>query len=110
MAAGELPELPKYRVLINGVNFLLRQGSEETKMGFYVTRYVEADTPESAELKAVELVRGIERLRAAVCNAPEDPPMMHLDEMCEIASFDDVENLEPGLTFYVEEDEEPEEA
>ena len=101
--------MPKYSVMINGENFLLCLDGEEKKMGFYVVRYVEADCPENAELAAVKLVRGIGRLRAITRNTPDDPPMMYLEEMHELASFDDIENLEPGLGFYVEGEEQSEE-
>ena len=75
------------------------------RMGFYVTRYVEAENPDQAELKAVELVKSIDRLKGAHLNADGDPPMLYLQEMYEIEDFGGLETLEPGIAFYSESEE-----
>ncbi|MDT4331833.1 hypothetical protein ACQE3E_12130 [Methylomonas sp. MED-D] len=95
----------KYEVIINGQNFLMEVDGKIERMGFYVTRYVEADNHEEAELKAVYLVRNIERLKGAHLNTEDDPPMLYLEEMYEIENFDGLETLEPGIAFYNDEQE-----
>lgn len=47
----------KYRVLLNGRNFLLEMGDRVASHGLYTTRFVEANTPDEAELKAVNSIR-----------------------------------------------------
>lgn len=96
----------KYEVKLEGRNFLCAWSKAGTKkLGFFVTRYVESENPEEAELKAVELVRSIESLRTIVRNSREDPPRLFLDTITELNSFEGVENLEPGIIFYDEENE-----
>ena len=101
--------MPKYEVVINGCNYLMLFEGEQKLMGFYVTRYVEESDPEQAELKALELVRGIDHLSKMVLNGPKDPPILRLDEMYEVESFNGLETLEPGICFYVEGDEDSDE-
>jgi hypothetical protein len=51
--------LPWYRCLVRGENFPLesKPGSGVRPHGFYATRCVEADTPEAAEMAALNLLR-----------------------------------------------------
>ncbi len=57
------------------------------RMGFYTTRIIEAPDAEAAELAAVEMLRGDERLRGNV-NDPSDSPVLHAEEVSEIADAD----------------------
>ena len=78
----------KYQVLLRGANFQVAIDSRVSRHGFLTTRFVEADTPDAAEHLAVGLVRRDPQLQAAVRNDPTDPPMIYLDSLAEIASFD----------------------
>jgi hypothetical protein len=71
----------KYRVVLNGANFLLQIGDSPERHGFYTTRYLEAENPEAAELVALELVRTDEKLRGSTMNERTDSPMIYLDEI-----------------------------
>lgn len=92
--------MKRYRVLINGVNFLLEVDGALGKHGFYTSRWVEAEDPQSAELRAIELFRSEPGLRERLRNAPDDPPTLYVEET------EEVMELEPaqGLAFYVEEE------
>jgi hypothetical protein len=70
--------MEKFVVTINGMNFLIQDNDASTPklMGFYVNAYVEARSPEDAELKAVDLVRTSPKLRPAVANSQDDPPRL----------------------------------
>lgn len=93
----------KYKVMLNGCNFRITLEGTVQRVGFYTTRFVEASDPEQAELQAVSLVKNDEELRAAVRNEPDDPPTIHLEEIVEVADFEDVQVPGAGYSFYVEE-------
>lgn len=100
-----LPPVPKYRVRLNGANFLMNQDDKVCRLGFYTTRFVEAGTPEEAEKRAVQLVRDDGKLKAAVLNDKADPPMIYLEEIDELVSFDGIEPPGGGYTFFLEDGE-----
>jgi hypothetical protein len=43
-----------------------------------------------------------QRFRDLVRNTPDDPPVMDVTSVIELASFDGIENLEPGFVWYQE--------
>jgi hypothetical protein len=95
--------MPKYRVFLNGQNFLLSVDGERGKYGFYTTRCVEAADASSAASEAVERLRLERSLGELGLNAPDDPPRLAVERVEELETFKGVENLAPGLTFYPEE-------
>jgi hypothetical protein len=78
----------RYKVMLRGENFKVAVDGSVSRLGFFTTRFVEAETPDGAEHFAVGLVRQDPFLQRAVRNAPSDPPMIYLDSLSEIASFD----------------------
>ena len=94
--------MPKYKVLINGANFLIEMDGRIAKYGFFTTRFVEATDADAAENTAVQMIRETQRLRDLVRNAPDDPPVMDVIGITELESFDGIENLEPGFAWYEE--------
>jgi hypothetical protein len=93
----------KFLVRLNGRNFLaLLNNDTPRKCGFYSNRYVEADDERAAELAAVNQLRAKESLVSVVRNPPDDPPLIHLVEITEIASFDGVKSLDQGIIWYPE--------
>ena len=105
-------EMKRYRVMINGRNFLLRFDDPEKcekRCGFYVTRDVEAESIEDAELKAVDLIRGEESIREITLNSKDDPPLLFLEEIRELSR--DEESLNgSGYVYYPENDDSNEES
>jgi hypothetical protein len=74
--------MKKYKVMLEGRNFLINYEGKIEKLGFLTTRFVEADDPKDAELKAVQLIKEDERLLAAVQNKnKENSPMIYLDSI-----------------------------
>lgn len=49
--------MDKYKVLLNGRSFWIDTEGQPKLMGFYTTRFVEAETPEKAEDFAVQQKR-----------------------------------------------------
>jgi hypothetical protein len=72
-------------------------------MGFYTTRFVEAETLEKAEDLAVQLVREDAKLREAVINEESDHPAIHAQEIVILQTFEGIELPGSGYTLYEEE-------
>lgn len=93
----------KFRVLIHGVNFQIRDLDKDIiePLGFYVSAFVEADSPQKAESIAIELVRAKPGLRESVLNPRDDAPRMFVEEIEEISDWP-VETARPltGFAFY----------
>src|SRR5688572_14762202 len=96
----------KYKVFINGRNFWMEANGQSKLMGFYTTRFVEADTPENAENLAVDLVRTDAELRKAITNEKSNPPMIYAKDIELLQTSEGVRLPGAGYTFYEEESEE----
>lgn len=94
--------MPHYRVLLNGRNFWLRVEDKQERMGFYTTRFVEAGSPEAAELAAVDLLRVEGELKPL--NDRRDPPRILVDEIEEVDPAN-VPQVVQGFTFFLDENE-----
>jgi hypothetical protein len=95
-------EMKKYHLLMNGRNFLVDMDGKIAKRGFLQNFFLEAKSPAEAETLAVQKIRGNEDLRAITRNPKDDPPVIVLDEMSELESFDGVEAMESGKAWYQE--------
>ncbi len=89
--------MKKFRVFLRGENFLLKEEGSVKRFGFYTTRFVEALDEDQAEQTAVELVRKEDQLQEAVWNDQSDPPMIFVEEIDEISTF---ESHGGGFSFY----------
>ena len=96
--------MKKYRVILNGRNFKIESDGKLQKVGFYTTRWVQAETPQAAELEAIDLVRQDSSLKVAIRNLSDDPPMIYLDALSQIESFDGISLPGSGYSFYQDED------
>jgi hypothetical protein len=94
--------MSKYRVLLNGENFLLNFDGQLQKLGFYVTRVVVAQNPDEAELAAVNLVREDSQLKDNVLNERDDPPMLYAEEVEEIEESVIAENVNTGFSWFTD--------
>ena len=92
--------MKKYKVTIEGVNFLIRIDDETTKHGFFTTRLVEAQNEGEAESKAIEMLR--EELMTVVQNEKTDSPMMFVEEIKEMESFGKFKVPGAGFTWYLD--------
>jgi hypothetical protein len=89
-------------VLINGENFLLNYDGQLQKLGFYVSRVVDAQNPDDAELAAVDLVREDSRLKGNILNERDDPPMLYAEEIEEIEESHAEKNVNTGFSWYTD--------
>jgi hypothetical protein len=72
-------EMPRFRILIHGQNFLLDVEGKQERLGFYTPRFVDAPDAEMAERVAMEDFRTSAQGReliAAALNPPDDPPVL----------------------------------
>ncbi len=92
-----------WRVKLNGKNFWLRLDADPKRLGFYTTRYVEANNAQEAELAAVQLIRDDPELQG-VLNERSDPPMIYAEEIIEVTVLDS-KYVNAGYTFYIEDTE-----
>ena len=90
-----------WRVLLEGRNFWLRVDSDTRRLGFYTTRFVEAEDERSAELVAIQLIRDDPKL-PEVLHQRSDPPMIYAEEITAVAA-PDRDHPNTGYTFYLEE-------
>jgi hypothetical protein len=94
----------RYRVRLNGKNFLLNLQDNPQKFGFYTTRDVEAESFEEAETKAVGNIREDETLKNNILNDDSDSTVIYVAEIKVLESDEEViTNF--GFTFYREENE-----
>lgn len=68
-----------YKVFLRGENFWLRPDGEKAHLGFHTTRFVDAGTPDAAELASVDGVRT--ELNDRVLHERTDLPMIYADEI-----------------------------
>jgi hypothetical protein len=98
-------KMKKYQVLVRGENFLIDLDGECQKVGFYTTRFVEAEDEEGAELAAMDALRGDPKLTKGVLNAKTDPPLMYAEEVEEVGSFEGLPAAGMGFAFYPQEEQ-----
>lgn len=99
----------KYRVLINGQNFLVQIDDEGTdgprKLGFFTNVYVEAADEAAAEQKAIELLQEDDELVELVLNPDDDNPQVFVEEVEALRSFQGKTLPREAIVFYDEEDD-----
>jgi hypothetical protein len=101
------PPMGKFRVMVEGRNFLTSRPAGEAKHGFDTTRFVDAPNAEAAEHAAIGQLRARKSLREMVRNRQDDPPMMDATRIDGVASFDGVGSLDQGLACYAETENPP---
>ena len=90
--------MPIYRCFVHGKNFPGILVDSKKPCGFYAARFVEADTPEDAELKVVDLLRNDESLKVAPKHRTMDAHVF-VEDINEVA---EITGANSGFTFYVE--------
>lgn len=93
--------MKKFKVTVEGVNFLVRVDTETTKLGFFTTRFVEAQDEQEAENKTMDMLRV--ELETLVQNDKSDSPIMFVEEIDELDSFGEFRVPGTGFTWYPDE-------
>jgi len=89
-----------FRVLIRGGNCLVELKGCVQRLGFYVTRFVEASAPDEAARCGIEVVHA-ELTKRPLLNAPSDDPTIKVEEVSEV---EDPYWPNPGFSWYREAD------
>jgi hypothetical protein len=92
--------MKKYSVLVHGQNYLIPIDGEIENLGFYTTRYVEAEDSNLAEFNAVEIIRNDAELNETLKNSDDNPPMLLAEEITELKNFGEVDPPGSGYSFY----------
>jgi hypothetical protein len=95
--------MPHYRVQLKGLNFWLKIDDKPKRVGFFTTRFVEADDEDQAELKAVNLLGDDPKLHGAL-NERGDPPEIVIEEIDEVSAAQVAPALQ-GYSFFIDERE-----
>ena len=90
----------RFRVLVNGTNFLIELDGSEQKCGFYATRYVEAENEELAETKVIEAFRTDRKLVKLIRNESNDSPALFANEIEKVEMNDSPDEF--GFAWYLE--------
>jgi len=67
--------------MLRGEDFEVEIDGEITNVGFYTTRVVKAASPEEAEMKAVEMIKGDKYLTSSMNRDSEKRPMIYLEQI-----------------------------
>ena len=97
--------MPKYGVLVEGNNYLIQTDGKPTKLGFFTHRFVEAAAPRFAAEIALDLVR--DELKGTVLNDETDTPLLRVDEMKLMDTFEGCLVPGRGFTFFSAEESSP---
>jgi hypothetical protein len=73
----------KYQVMLRGENFEIESEDEVQNLGFYTTRIVKAESPQEAEIKAIELVKNDPWLKEPIVSDSSFTPMIYLETIDE---------------------------
>jgi hypothetical protein len=95
----------KYRVRVYGFDPASGQTAEGPRVGFWTTRYLEANDEAQAGDLAVRMVLSEERLAEVVKAEWRGQPVIRAEEVAEIESFDGIPTPGAGYTFFEEADE-----
>lgn len=89
----------KFKVIVEGRNVLIRIDEAVARMGFYATRLIESNTPETAKQAALNLIRM--ELMDQTLNARANPPVFVIEDAFEVLTFDTASSY-AGFTWYRE--------
>jgi hypothetical protein len=92
--------MKKYKVFVRGQNCLVKLDGKAEKVGFYTTRFVEAKDDNEAEEKAIAALRNDPTLLERLLNEKSDTPMLFVEEIAELESFEGLTLPGTGFSFY----------
>lgn len=92
-----------FRILVGGEHVKMDVANEHRYMGCFVTRFVNAATPDLARTIVIAAVRANPRLDGLILNDDDDPPLFFVDEIDEVSELDVPED-ELGFVLFDDED------
>ncbi len=95
--------MPIFRCFVRGENFLTKEDGVPKRIGFYTTRWVDANSPEDAEMLVVAMLREEPLLQRPDWYDGIGPKAaVYVEEIDMVESEEHGVNL--GLAFFPEED------
>ena len=94
--------MKKYRLLINGRNFLIEIDGKPQKQGFYQNFFIEATSPKQAELIVTSRLWHDKALKKITLNKEKNPPKIKLETFWELDVINYVGQHTSDRTFYIE--------
>ena len=94
--------MPKFKVVIEGHNFLVQMGAKPSKHGFMIIVLVESEDATTAEADAITLLQKDGDLVSATMNTADDSPTLTLDKIEEIREWPDIMRPHSGFIWYPE--------
>lgn len=85
--------------MLEGKNFPIKVEGKTQLWGFYTTRKVKAESPDEAEIKAVEMIRNDQELLSSLDHDNETEYKIFLDSMYELKWWNLLGGS--GYSFYV---------
>jgi hypothetical protein len=95
--------MKKYKVMLEGHNFLIKIEDDAKKYGFFTTRVVEARDEEEAGQKAIEILRNDTDLVALIQNEESDSPTMFVEKVEELKGFSRIRVPRTGFVWFPDE-------
>ena len=89
-----------YEVMVEGSNYLINEEGQEKSIGFFVTKYVEADNISDAKEKALSFVESDPYLAEKNIRRDITCPSLLVDSIDEL---DELPDQKVGYSFYMEE-------
>lgn len=89
--------MPPYRCSLHGTDFVYPDEPAKNRIGFYTTRWVEADSPETAEIMAVDVIRQDSYWKHLQSFTTAPLPTIYVEEIVEVKN---VTGPNKGYTFY----------
>jgi hypothetical protein len=89
-----------FRCLIEGENFPGVLANSDELIGFYTTRFVEAETAEEAEMKALANLKNEESLQLPEGVVPPSNAKVYFEEIEEVMESE-VPEVNAGFSFYI---------
>jgi hypothetical protein len=93
-------QMRKFRVSLEGKNFIINSETGPERFGFFTTRYVEARDDQEATEVALNLIRNDKSLMASVLNKKNDAPMLYVEEIVELGDFEGLKPPGGGYSLY----------
>lgn len=92
----------KYRLLMNGSNYLMDVDGKKTRQGFFQNMIIKADSPKQAELQAISRIWHDAELKGLTLNPEKNPPKVTLHTLWELDVAYDDSRIDMERTFYKE--------
>lgn len=93
--------MKKYKVMLNGQNFVIDLGEGQARYGFYTTQYTNANTKAEAEDIVIASIKNRSDIKENIKNENNDPPMLYAEEIVEVDAVEEDEQ-EIGLSWFKE--------